>query len=436
MIKPVGALCNLDCTYCYYLPTREGVFDGRQHRMSLRTLEDIFAGGLPQAADHVTVTWQGGEPTLAGLDFFRQAMAFQEKYRRANQRVSNALQTNGTLLDDAWGKFLKEHDFLVGLSVDGPRKFHDHYRVTHKGEASMSQVHRGLRVLQKHGVEFNVLCVLNDRNVHEPDAVLDYLMSLGTDYLQFIPAVEWVREEGQEPRLAEFCPDPEAYGRFMCRVFDLWFEKYCYKLSVRLFDSVLNKLVLGRMTDCVLDKSCHSQLTVEHDGSVFGCDHFVDDRWRLGRIGAEAASDGGCCGSGGGGASASATLTVKGAAVDGAVDAHPNEPGAVAEVAESQEADGRWMGRLDGGRLNEFAARKTDLPAKCEACQWKKYCYGGCPKHRAHNGDLAEPTVLCAAYMMFYEHAMPRLEWMAGYVKRNMLPPAPGMKKRLAMQGK
>ena len=373
MIKPVGAMCNLRCTYCYYLPTLE-LYGGHEKRMDRATLDHVFAGFLPRAASNVNIAWQGGEPTLAGLDFFRDALASQQRHARPGQRVTNAIQTNGTRLDDDWCRFMREHGILVGLSLDGPERFHDHYRLTVRGERSAPQVLDALDRLQQHGVEYNILCVLNDRNVHHPDELLGYFLNRGQHWLQFIPAIEWETDpDTGAPRLAPYSPSGEAYGRFLCQLFDRWFARHRHQVSIRLFDSVLMKLVQGEMPFCMLSGSCHAQLTVEHDGSVFGCDHYVEPRWRLGRI-----------------------------------------------------TDARWPEALEHERLATFAARKQYLPAQCESCQWRSLCHGGCPKHRPHRGDAPEPTTLCAGYRMFYEHAMDRLQWLAGFLRRGQQPPPPG----------
>lgn len=439
MIKPVGALCNLDCTYCYYLPTKT-VYDGREHRMSLRTLEELFAGLIPHMSDEMMIAWQGGEPTLAGLEFFKKAVEYQKKYARPGQVITHSLQTNGTLLDDAWCRFFNEHNFLIGLSLDGPAKFHDHYRVTNRGQASSRQVLRGLKLLQQHKVQFNLLCVLNDINVRHPDEMVDYLLSLGTRWFQFIPAVEWVKEDdpvtgGPRNVLAPYSPPPVEYGRFLCRVFDRWFEELRHRISVRIFDAVLNKMVLNVMPFCILDGECHNQLTVEHDGAVFGCDHFIERRWQLARIGdtgwgnALDISGGERVG-----------LTVHGTGYEKAahhvgrdIDTGGDVP--LAEAPAAAEFDTQWLERVDTHRLGAFAARKQHLPEKCRQCRWKPFCHGGCPKHRSQGGEVPEPTVLCEAYMMFYAHAMPRLEWLAGFLRHNRQPPPPArastLKKRV-----
>lgn len=424
MIKPVGALCNLDCTYCYYLPTKT-IFGGHEKRMSLRTLEDLFAGILPRFADDVTIAWQGGEPTLAGLPFFEKAIEFQRKHAKPGQRIHHALQTNGTLLDDDWCRFLNREKFLIGISVDGPAKYHDHYRLTNRDEGSSKQVFRGLKLLQKHKVEFNLLSVVNDVTVEHPVEVMEYLLSLGTRWLQFIPAIEWVKDPADPSRnvLAPYSPQPGPFGKFLCAVFDLWFEKHRHRVSVRDFDAVLNKLVLGQMPLCILDGSCHRQLTVEHDGAVFGCDHFIERRWQLAQIGQPGwANAVRLDGSEGVGLTVHGTGYQKNAALGGR-DIHGT--GDVPQVAVEEAADGDWFTRVDSPRLGEFAKRKQHLPEKCRACKWKPFCHGGCPKHRPMGGEVPEPTVLCESYMMFYEHAMPRLEWLAGFLRRNQQPPGP-----------
>ncbi len=436
MIKPVGALCNLDCTYCYYLPTKV-VYEGREHRMGVGTLEDVFAGVLPHFGPEVTICWQGGEPTLAGLDFFQKAIEFQSRYRRAGQVIKHALQTNGTLLDDDWCRFLHRHQFLVGLSIDGSAKFHDRYRLTNHREGSSDMVMAGLNCLQKHQVEYNLLCVLNDVNVHHPDELMQYLISLGANWLQFIPAIEWVADADapadrpQQNVLAPYSPSPAAYGKFLCRAFDLWFDRYRDRISVRIFDAVLMKMVMDTMPFCILDGSCHNQLTVEHDGSVFLCDHFIERRWQVAHVGdagwlnAISADGGEAIGLTVHGRGYEKSETHVGRDIDG-VDDLP-----VMDNDDAHDAsDLGWYQRVDRTRLATFASRKQHLPQQCISCKWKPYCHGGCPKHRPSGGEVPEPTILCEAYMMFYEHATPRLQWLAQFLKRNESPPPPARRRR------
>lgn len=417
MIKPVGALCNLDCHYCYYLPTTS-LYEHREHRMSLDTLEAVFASILPRFADEVTIAWQGGEPTLAGLDFFRKAIEFQRKYQRPGQHVSHCLQTNGTLLDDAWCEFLRRHGFLIGLSIDGPARYHDHYRLTRRQKGSFEQVLRGLHLLQKHRVEHNLLTVLNDRNVKCPEEIYGFLYNLGCRHMQFIPAIEWLDKGDNQFELQPFSPRADAYGRFLCKVFDLWFERHRDHVSVRIFDVVLNRLVLGRTPLCIMDASCHGQLTLEHDGAVFGCDHFVNRRWQLGQIGDPAWRNPIAANN-----SQMIDLDFSDRSVDDHVMQQLQNSTAVADSGPRLDAD--WLDRVDRQRLGFFASRKQNLPEKCHACQWKAFCYGGCPKHRPSRGETPEPTALCEGYMMFFEHAMPRMQWLAGFLRMNQQPPAP-----------
>lgn len=374
MIKPVGAMCNLRCTYCYYLPML-AQWEGHARRMSYETLEHLFAGALPRWGDRVTIAWQGGEPTLAGLEFFEEALMLQRQYARPGQRVDNAIQTNGTLLDETWCRFLRKHGILVGLSLDGPERFHDHYRTSARGEPSSNTVLDAITLMRRHGVEFNVLCVLNDRNIQHPEELLGYFLNRELRWLQFIPAIEWEEDaETGDTRPAPYSPTGRAYGEFLCRLFDRWFDRHRHHLSVRLFDAVLMKLVRDEMPFCILSASCHMQLTVEHDGSVFGCDHFVEPRWRLGQI-----------------------------------------------------DDVDWLEQLDLDRLHTFAERKQHLPESCIQCPWLQLCHGGCPKHRPWRGDVPAPSALCEGYRMFYAHAMDRLEWLAQHLGRGQQPPPPAV---------
>ncbi len=429
MIKPVGALCNLDCAYCYYLPTKS-VYDGREHRMRLDVLESIYAGYLPRAADEVTICWQGGEPTLAGLKFFQKAIEFQHKHKRDGQRIWNALQTNGTLIDDDWCRLFRENQFLVGISIDGPEQFHDHYRKTNAGEPSHARVMNGLKLLQKHGVEYNILTVLNQRNVEHPREVFQHLLNRGSRWLQFIPEIVFEPDPANpgENVLAPHCPTGEQYGKFMCEVFDLWFERYRQRVSVRMFDAVLNRLVMGQMPLCILDGSCHGQLTIEHNGDVYGCDHFVERRWQLAQIGEpgwkqtfDVAGN------------ANVGLTIHSGgyrpnAEHQGMDIHSIDDlaakyGDAVKVLADGELDLEWFTRADADRLGAFARRKQQLPQKCLDCRYKTFCYGGCPEHRPHGGDRVEATILCEGYIAIYDHCLERLDWLAGYLRQGQQPP-------------
>jgi uncharacterized protein len=403
MIKPVGATCNLRCSYCYYLPVAED-YDQPARRMSLVTLESTLAGYLPGAPDTVTISWQGGEPTLAGLSWFEKMIELVEKHRRPTQQVSHCLQTNGTLLNDKWAAFFKQHQFLLGVSLDGLLADHDYYRIDPSKPdqpGTYTRVLQGIATLRKHAVEFNVLVVLNDRNVHHPARMWKQLMALQFDWLQFIPAIEWVQQPTDDGRweTAAFSPSGEDYGKFLCEVFDLWFAKHRHRVSVRMFDAILGLLIDGRATECTYAKTCATQVTLEQDGSVYGCDHYVQTEWKLGRVGAETSCS-------------SVPLTVAG-----------RDPSSANTFNQKDTLDTGWMRRLDGERFATFGRRKADLDPRCFSCDYRSLCNGGCPKHRPARGELPGPSVLCPGYQRFFTHALPRLEWLTDHLRRGVTPP-------------
>lgn len=406
MIKPVGPKCNLRCSYCYYLPVHE-LFEKPVHTLSDEHLESVFKSFIPKAPAQVMVNWQGGEPTLAGLDFFKRAVAMQKRYCRPGQQVSNTLQTNGTLLDDDWCRFLHDEEFLIGLSIDGRRRDHDAYRVDAKGQGAFDRTKRGLDLLKKHQVEFNVLCVLQKDNVKKPAQVWDGMLKTGANWFQFIPAVEWVPDPRKPDawRLASFSPKSEDYGDFLCWIFDEWYAKYRDRISIRIFDSVLQGLLSGQAGECTLAEACSGQLTVEHDGGVYGCDHFVQREWQLGAIGDP--------------------------------DWKPVSEGGDTDLSSFRYVvDDNWVQRCLVEKLQTFSDRKSTLPEKCLTCDYKRLCWGGCPKHRGMTGGELEPTILCAGYLKFFRHAVPKLEWLAGFLRRGQQPPPPGFELQPANAGK
>lgn len=404
MIKPVGAACNLDCAYCYYLDVEGRVYDGNAKKMSLETLEATLRDYLAAAPDRATICWQGGEPTLAGLPFFEKAIVFVNAYKRQGQQVAHAFQTNGTLLDDNWCRFFKREAILIGISIDGGPPLHDLYRYDKQNRKTHAQVMRGLKLLRRHGVEHNILCVLHRENVKHPRHLFEHLVGLGEKWLQFIPAVEWENDaQTGQPVLADYSPRPDDYGRFMCETFDLWFEEYRDKVSVRDFDTALQRLVTGHAPLCIYSESCHRQLTVESTGDIFGCDHFVDQRWWLGHV---TKVNGHSCGG-----STPVSITVKGK-TDGGNLGNGN--------------DTAWPDRVDYNRLATFSDRKLDLPETCRTCDWFKLCHGGCPKDRPHRGDKPEASILCEGYKMFFSHSMMRMQWLAAYLRNGTLPPPTG----------
>lgn len=358
LVKPVAGDCNLRCRYCFYLEKGAGPGDAA-HRMDDRTLERLIADYLGCSLSRWHFAWQGGEPTLAGLEFFRRATALMARQARPGAVVGNALQTNGTLLDDAWGEFLARHRFLVGISLDGPAELHDAYRVAADGRGSHAEVLRGLDVLRRHRVEFNVLTVVNAVNAAHPLRLYRYLRDeLGIAFQQYLECVEWDRSG----RPAPFAVSPVAWGRFLCALFDEWYEHDVGRVSIRLFDAVIRRLAGGPPELCAMDRRCEGYLVVEHDGGVYPCDFFVAPEWRLGRVG------------------------------------------------ERPPADFFELPKARG-----FARRKLKTGPACRSCRHFRLCAGDCVKNRDGGGGSA----LCAGWRMFYDHTAARFRQLADRVAAN-----------------
>ncbi len=361
LIKPSGSDCNLDCRYCFYKDRSPEVGRGRQ-RMNLGTLETLVKGYMQAGFPVVGFAWQGGEPTLMGIDFFRKAVEFQKRYGRSGQQVSNTFQTNGVLVDEEWCRFFRENRFLLGISIDGPGKVHDPYRVDHSGAGTHARVLRAFERCKEHQVAFSALLLLNDLNVERPDELFDFVVERGLTYLQFIPCVERDPETG---RAADFSITPEQYGDFLCRLFDLWCDYGPDRLNIREFDSLTTHHVLGHPTLCAYGPRCEGFLVVEHNGDAFGCEFFVEPRWRLGNI---------------------------------------------------RETP---LGELAAGRAKAaFAAEKENLSHKCRSCRYLEVCRGGCLKDRARlgKGGFRRESYFCRSYKRFFEHALPRIGEIAAAV--------------------
>ncbi len=358
LIKPAGPDCNLACTYCFYRDRSALYPDTQRHRMSEETLRELVRKYMNYHDATVPFAWQGGEPTLMGLDFFQRAVEFQQLYGRSGQSVSNSLQTNAILLDDPnWARFLHEYRFLVGVSIDGPADVHDAFRVTHSGEPSHAKVVAALDTLLEHDVEVNILAMVQPENVHHPAETYEYLLSLGVDFLQFIPLAE---PDPSGQGLMPFSIDPGDYGRFLCEIFDLWAADRPRPAYVRMFDDMLAVVMGHDHPTCMFGPECGLYFVVEHNGDIYACDFFVEEQWRYGNI---------------------------------------------------HEMELHHIPRLD--RYQEFRARKTAGLDECATCEWFRMCHGGCPKYRVMLGDAARPTYFCEAYRMFFEHAHDTLQDMA-----------------------
>jgi uncharacterized protein len=361
LIKPAGPDCNLACQYCFY-SGKSSLFGQGAHRMSEEVLGKLVSNYLGLKFTVNTFVWQGGEPTLMGLDFYKKVVRLQQEYCSGGQAVSNALQTNGVLLDDDWCKFLKKYNFLVGISLDGPEKYHDHYRTDKAGKGSFGRIMSAIENCRKHGVEFNILVLLNDKNVVSPDELFDFFVGQDIKYLQFIPCVE---KEPGTAKIADFSIAPEQYGQFLCRIFDRWYEYGYEKLSIRIFDSMLNYLVQGAHSICTFNRRCADYIVIEHNGDAFCCDFFVEREYQLGNI----------------------------------LD--------------------RPIGQLfQSDKRRQFAGEKNHIDNKCLVCRHNAICRGGCLKDRmVTDGDnIVCPSYFCQSYKQFFDYSIPRLSQLASKI--------------------
>lgn len=361
--KPIGAICNIKCEYCFYLD-KENLYE-HPKRSDFRMAPDVLERYVQQYiesqpfSEEINFSWQGGEPTLLGVDFFRQAVALQKKYAPPHQRVTNAFQTNGMLLDDEWCTFLRNEGFLVGISIDGNEALHNRYRLDLEGRGTFKQVMKGLEALQRNKVEFNVLTVVQNDNGDHGSKVYRFLYELGARFMQFIPIVEHAEKGGLTSRSV----GPEQWGRFLNAVWDEWVQKDIGHVFIQHFDMMLGITLGYPASMCVHSRTCGKALAIEHNGDVYSCDHFVDPAFRIGNIG-------------------KTHLAVL----------------------------------VDGAQQTKFGNDKLDaLPKYCRECSYLKFCYGGCPAHRVKLTPDGDPNLnhLCEGYKLFYEHTRPALIAMA-----------------------
>ena len=360
MVKPAGPACNLACQYCFYLDKSSLYPESQAFRMDEATLEEFIRQYFQyQPGPVVPFAWQGGEPTLMGLEFFRKVVELQKHYLPPGWRVENALQTNGTLLTEEWCRFLRENGFLVGLSLDGPPELHDAYRHTKQGGPTSTAVLRGLHLLQDSGVEYNILCVVNDVNAQHPLEAYDFFREQGVQHIQFIPLVEHL---GNGEVTTRSVPALD-YGRFLTAVFNQWATYDLGRIFIQLFEECVSVWAGYGARLCVLAETCGRGLILEHNGDVYACDHFVFPEFRLGNLWE-----------------------------------HPLD-----ELVESTQQQ-------------NFGANKRDgLPSYCRRCTVRFICNGGCPKDRflltpQGQGGL---NYLCAGYKQFFTYVAPFMEELA-----------------------
>ena len=384
MLKPAGAHCNLACKYCYYLEKNNLYQNSHRHLMTDEMLEQftreyIEAQTMPQ----VLFTWHGGEPLMRSIDFYKKALALQKKYAHGKQ-IDNVIQTNGTLLTDEWCEFFAKNHWLVGISIDGPQEYHDHYRVTPAGKPSWEKVMQGISLLKKHRVEWNAMAVVNAYNAEHPLEFYHFFRDNGCQYLQFTPIVERLTEhedgrtlaslvDDREIPLADASVTPQQWGNFLCTIFDDWVRHDVGKTFVEIFDCTLANWMGVLPGICAYSKECGHAGVMEHNGDVYSCDHFVFPEYKLGNIREQSLID-----------------------------------------------------MLYGEKQQAFSRLKhTSLPRQCKECDMEFACHGECPKNRFEKDKYGEPGLnyLCQGYYQYYSHVAPYMDFM----KRELLaqrPPA------------
>jgi len=389
LAKPTGPICNLDCRYCFYLE-KEKLYPGSIGKEAWGMPQDVLEAYIrdylaAQDSPVVGFAWQGGEPTLLGTSFFRNVVELQQKYSNG-KRILNGFQTNGVLLNDEWCEFLAGHKFLVGISIDGLKNLHDHYRVDKGGQPTFDQVVRGIGFLKKHQVEFNTLTVVQRVNSRHPLEVYRFLKEAGSGFMQFIPIVERVAEKPSphglvlispsapgKARVSEWSVDPLQYGQFLCTIFNEWVRNDVGRYFVQLFDAALESWMGMEPSLCVFRRTCGDALVIEHNGDVYSCDHFVYPENRLGNI-----------------------------------------------------LENPLRAMVDSTQQRKFGQDKLDtLPRYCQECDVRFACNGECPKHRFIQTPDGEGGLnyLCSGYKLFFHHVDPYMRFMAQEL-RQQHPPA------------
>ena len=373
MLKPAGAHCNLACKYCYYLEKNKLYPTAQRHLMSDEMLEQFTREYIEaQTMNQVLFTWHGGEPLLRSIDFYRKALSLQQKYA-GGRRIDNVIQTNGTLLTDEWCEFFAQNHWLVGISIDGPQPDHDHYRLTAAGKPSWKKVMQGIKLLKKHGVEWNAMAVVNAYNANHPLEFYRFFKENGCQFLQFTPIVERLtrHEDGRtlasladkdEISLSEASVAPEQWGYFLCAIFDEWVRKDVGKIFVEIFDCTLANWMGISPGICVYSKECGHAGVMEHNGDVYSCDHFVFPEYKLGNI-----------------------------------------------------RDHSLIDMLYGEQQQEFSRLKhSSLPRQCKECDMEFACHGECPKNRFMKDKYGDSGLnyLCPGYYHYYQHVAPYMDYM------------------------
>lgn len=359
MWKTVSEDCNLACDYCYY-STAGGIPNKPVRVMDTALLERFMSEYMERSSGQAAFFWQGGEPLLAGLPYFEKVISLQAKYAPPYTSISNALQTNGTLINKEWAQFFKRYNFLIGVSLDGPESIHNAHRITGSGKGSFDLVMRGISLLQNADVEYNILSVIHEDNVTNPDELMAFYQEQKFAYIQFIPCMDFVSQKSGEP--GRFRITPEQYGTFLCRTFDLWYNDGEPQLSIRIFDNMLLVFMHSQAEQCVHSSCCPKMMVLETNGDAYPCDFFIDEEHRLGNIGQTSLES-----------------------------------------------------LLANAVYDEFLQMKPRMNKACSDCQYVGLCHGGCPRNRnwLDVNDRSEVDYFCHSYKMFYAHAFERMNMLA-----------------------
>lgn len=359
LIKPSSANCNIDCKYCFYkcLSSNRGEYS--KGFMSEDTLEQLIIQAIDYADNFVSFAFQGGEPTLAGVDFFRKAVELEKKYNNRNLTIENTIQTNGILIDEEWAEFFAENDFLVGLSLDGPKKIHDRYRTDVSGNPTFEKVMHAVSLLEKHHVEYNILSVITDEAADKASYLYNFYKRNGYDYIQLIPCMDESTRSGENGKEGNKCAvNPEKYGRFLCELFDLWYEDFNRgeQMDIRMFSNLAQMAAGYPAEECGMNGHCTCYFVVEGDGSVYPCDFYCLDEWKLGTV------------------------------------------------------EDSFSSLIDSEKVKKFIKDSEPANQKCQNCPYFSLCRGGCRRWREVSaGGTLGLNILCPAYEIFFEHARERI---------------------------
>ncbi len=360
LIKPASADCNQECAYCFYL-NRAKLYPRQQRRMPAKVLEHLVSSYMKTPQPQYVFTWQGGEPTLMGLDFFKKVVKLQQEHAAPGISVSNGIQTNALLIDDEFAEFLARYNFLIGVSLDGPAYIHDRYR-KNKKKTSYQAVMKGIECLKRNEAEFNTLTLVSQANVKKGKEVFQFLCEKGFYYHQYVECVEFDKRGQPQP----YTITGEEWGNFLCEVFDEWIKSDIYRVSIRLFDAVLSQMVENRYTMCSMGPACGQYFVVEFNGDIYPCDFFVREDLKIGNINKNS-----------------------------------------------------WYDLLESPTYTNFAAQKSKWNSQCETCKYRSLCFGDCLKNRKVLENSGQLSWLCKGWKIFYEHALPGFRTIAEKIGKN-----------------